>query len=138
MSSVTHQAAPMPQRARARAPLALLVVASLALAACGSQKSVLPPAPGAKGTVSLSDLAQHPEVYADATVAAIGKVVRVAGAATPLYALRGGHGARIVLEPSASAARYSGRDVRVSGIFTVSFKLGYEILVSAIRPSATL
>lgn len=98
----------------------------------------MPPAPGAAGTVSLRDLAQHPEVYADATVAAIGTVARVAGAGVPLYTLRGGNGTRIALVPSSSAARYAGRSVRVSGLFTVSFKLGYEILVSNIRPSGTL
>jgi len=115
-----------------------LALAALALAACGSQKSTLPPAPGAAGTVSLRDLARHPEVYADATVAAIGTVARVTHAASPLYELLGGHGARIVLEPSARAARYAGRRVRVSGIFTVTFKLGYEILVAKITPTATL
>ena len=138
MPSVTHPAAHERQRARRRAPLAALALAALALAACGSQKSSLPPAPGAAGTVSLRDLAQHPEVYADATVAAIGTVARVAHAGGPLYALRGGNGTRIALEPSSSAAGYAGRSVRVSGIFTVSFKLGYEILVSKITPTGTL
>jgi hypothetical protein len=137
MSSVTHSSAPPPRHLRARAPFAALALAAVVLAGCGGAKSVLPPAPGAKGTVSLNDLARHPEVYADATIAAIGTVARVAGS-TPLYALRGGHGTRIVLEPTQSAARYVGRSVRVSGIFTVTFKLGYEILISAIRPVATL
>ena len=63
---------------------------------------------------------------------------RVATAHGPLYTLRGGHGTRIALEPSSSAARYAGRSVRVSGIFTVSFSLGYEILISKITPSGTL
>ena len=135
---MTHPAAPNHRRAHRRAPLATLALAALALAACGSQKSTLPPAPGTAGTVSLRDLAKHPEVYADATVAAIGTVARVASPGRPLYALSGGHGTRIVLEPSSSAARYDGRRVRVSGIFTVSFKLGYEILVSKITPGGTL
>ena len=138
MPSVTHPAAHKHRRARRRTSLAALALAALALAACDSQKSTLPPAPGAAGTVSLRDLAQHPEVYADATVAAIGTVARVARAGSPLYALAGGRGTRIVLEPSSSAARYAGRSVRVSGVFTVSFKLGYEILVSKITPTATL
>jgi len=138
MSSVTHRAAHTHRRARSARPLAALALAALALAACGSQKSTLPPAPGAAGTVSLHDLAKDPEVYADATVATIGTVARVARAHSALYALQGGRGTRIVLEPSASAARYAGRRVRVSGVFTVSFALGYEILVSKITPTATL
>jgi hypothetical protein len=138
MSSVTHTAAHKHRSARRRAPLAALALAALALGACGSPKSTLPPAPGAAGTVSLRDLARHPEVYADATISAIGAVARVATAHGPLYTLRGGHGTRIALEPSSSAARYAGRSVRVSGIFTVSFSLGYEILISKITPSGTL
>jgi len=138
MPSVTHQAAHKRRRARRRRSTAALALAALALAACGSQKSTLPPAPSAAGAVSLSDLAQHPEVYSDATVTAVGKVARVAHAPRPLYALRGGHGTRIVLEPSSSAARYAGRSVRVSGIFTATFTLGYEILVSRISPTDTL
>ncbi len=138
MPSVTHRAAPNHRRARRRAPLAAIALAAISLAACGSQKSTLPPAPGAAGTVALSDLAHNPEVYADATVAAIGTVARISEQGRTLYALRGGHGTRIVLEPSSSAARYAGRRVRVSGIFTVSFELGYEILVSKISPTSTL
>jgi hypothetical protein len=111
---------------------------ALALGACGSQKSTLPPAPGAKGTVSLRNLAANPEVYADATVTAVGAVARAAHSSTALYTLVGGHGARIVLEPTSAAAPYVGRSVRVSGIFTVSFKVGYEILISKITASATL
>jgi hypothetical protein len=138
MSSVTHRAAHPHRWIRSATPLAALALAALALAACGSQKSTLPPAPGSAGTVSLRDLAKHPEVYADATVSAVGTVARVARAGPPLYTLQGGHGTRIVLEPSTSAARYAGRSVRVSGVFTVSFALGYEILVSKITPTATL
>ena len=138
MPSVTHRAAHEHQRAGRRVQLAAFTLAALALAACGSQKSSLPPAPGAAGTVSLRDLAKHPEVYADATVTAIGTVARVAHAGGALYTLRGGNGARITLEPSSSAARYAGRSVRVSGVFTVTFTLGYEILVSKITPTGTL
>jgi hypothetical protein len=88
--------------------------------------------------VALRDLAAHPEVYADATLAAVGTVVRAKGAHPVLYALAGGHGTRIVLEPTQSAARYLGRRVRVSGIFTVTFKLGYEILISKVSAIGTL
>jgi hypothetical protein len=108
------------------------VLATLALAACGAQRSTLPPSPGASGTVALSELAHHPEVYADASVATVGTVGRVSGSGKPLFALEGGHGTRIVLEPSSSAAADLGRRVRVSGLFTVTFELGYEILVSRI------
>jgi hypothetical protein len=138
MPSVTHRAAPKHRQAGSRAAAAALVLAALALAACGSQKSTLPPAPGAAGTVSLRDLAKHPEVYADATVTAIGTVTRVARAGGALYTLRGGNGTRIALEPSSAAARYAGATVRVSGVFTVTFTLGYEILVSKITPTGTL
>jgi hypothetical protein len=139
---VTDRAAPTPRFAgrfagRAAAGCAL-ALAALALAACGSQKSTLPPAPDAAGTVALSELAHHPEVYADATLAAVGTVVRVGHSHPALYTLAGGRGTRIVLEPSGRAAPYVGRRVRASGIFTVSFKLGYEILVSRIRASGTL
>lgn len=120
------------------AGVAALLLAALALAACGSQKSTLPPAPDAAGTVALGNLARHPEVYADATLAAVGTVVRVPHAAPALYALVGARGTRIVLEPSSRAARFAGRRVRVSGIFTVTFRLGYEILVSKISATATL
>jgi hypothetical protein len=138
MPSVTHRAAHKHRQAGSRAAPAALVLAALALAACGSQKSTLPPAPGAAGTVSLRDLAKHPEVYADATVTAIGTVSRVAHPGGALYTLRGGNGTRIALEPSSRAARYAGRSVRVSGVFTVTFTLGYEILVSKITPTGTL
>jgi hypothetical protein len=116
----------------------LVVLAVLALGACGGQRSTLPPAPSRSGAVALSDLAHHPEVYADASVATIGTVARVSGSKPPLFALDGGHGTRIVLEPSSRAAGELGRRVRVSGLFTVSFQLGYEILVSRIAPAASL
>lgn len=127
-----------PAITRRLAPLAAAALAALALAACGSQKSTLPPPPSAKGTVSLRELTKNPEVYADATLAAIGTVTRVPRSHPALYALAGAPGARIVLEPASKAASYVGRHVRVSGIFTVTFKLGYEILVSRITPAATL
>jgi hypothetical protein len=135
---VTHQAARRAAFAHRRSALAALAFSALALAACGSAKSTLPPAPGAKGTVSLRQLAIHPEVYADAGVSAIGSVTRVAHSSPALYALSGAHGTRIVLEPTSKAASYVGKSVRVSGIFTVSFKLGYEILISKIAATATL
>jgi hypothetical protein len=132
---VTDRAALNRRFACRAATVLAAALAALALAACGSQKSTLPPAPDAAGTVALSDLAHHPEVYADATLAAVGKVVRVAHSDPALYKLAGARGTRIVLEPSPIARPYAGRSVRVSGIFTVSFKLGYEILVSKIRAS---
>lgn len=136
MSSVTDRPAPTRRPALA---LAALSLAALALAACGSQKSTLPPAPSAKGTISLRHLAHDPEVYSDATVATIGTVRRVARPHHgTLYALAGGGGARIVLEPAHAVARYAGRRVRVSGLFAVSFQIGYEILVSRITPIGTL
>ena len=87
--------------------------------------------------MSLHDLAHHPEVYADATIVAVGTVAR-AHSSSRLYQLNGGGGTRIVLEPTSQATRFLGQRVRVSGIFTVTFKLGYEILVSKITPDATL
>jgi hypothetical protein len=115
------------------APFAAAVVA-----ACGSQKSTLTPAPSKSGTVALSYLAHDPEVYANAQVATVGTVERVYSGRTPLYVLAGGHGTRIVLEPSSSAAGELGRRVLADGLFTVSFQLGYEILLSRILPAATL
>jgi hypothetical protein len=131
MSSVTHSAASYHQSIARRLSF-LGVLGVLALAACGGQRSTLPPSPGASGAVALSELAHHPEVYADASVMTVGTVARVHGGRTPLFALEGGHGTRIVLEPSSSAAADLGRRVRVSGLFTVTFELGYEILVSRI------
>jgi hypothetical protein len=140
MWSVTDAAATKSRFPR-RPPVlvaAALVALAMAVSACGSAKSTLPPAPDSAGTVALSDLARHPEVYADATLAAVGTVVRAGAAHPALYALAGGHGTRIVLEPTASAARYVGRRVRVSGIFTVTFKLGYEILISRVSAIGSL
>jgi hypothetical protein len=131
MPSVTHPAASY-HRPIARRLIALGVLGTLALAACGGQRSTLPPAPGAAGSVALSELARHPEVYADAIVVTVGTVARASGSGKPLFVLEGGHGTRIVLEPSPLAAAELGRRVRVSGVFTVTFELGYEILVSRI------
>ena len=116
----------------------LIALAALPLAACGSQRSTLPPSPSSSGAVALSYLAHDPEVYADATITTVGTVARAGHSRTPLFVLDGGHGARIVLEPSSRAASELGRRVRVSGLFTVSFALGYEILVSRIVPAGTL
>jgi hypothetical protein len=116
----------------------LVSVAVLALGACGGVRSTLPPPPSRSGAVALSDLAHDPEVYADASVATIGTVAAVSGSRPPLFALEGGHGTRIILEPSSRAAAELGRRVRVSGLFTVSFQLGYEILVSQIAPAGSL
>ena len=131
MPSVTHSAASYHQ-AIPRRLMTLGVLGVLALAACGGQRSTLPPSPGASGAVALSELAQHPEVYADASVVTVGTVARAGGSRKPLFVLEGGHGTRIVLEPSSFAAADLGRRVRVSGVFTVTFELGYEILVSRI------
>jgi hypothetical protein len=117
--------------------LAALAVAPAA--GCGAQMSTLPPSPSGTGAVALGNLARYPEVYADAQVATVG-TVRRATAARALYVLDGGghDGTRIVLEPSSSAARELGRRVRVVGLFTVTFELGYEILISRITPVGSL
>ncbi len=109
-----------------------------AVAGCGSQKSTLPPSPGKSGAVALRYLAHDPEVYADAHIETLGTVARARDGHTTLYVLEGGRGKRIVLEPASAAAGDLGRRVRVSGIFTVTFQLGYEILISRIVPAATL
>jgi len=109
------------------------------LAACGSgAKSTLPPAPGKSGDVALRDLAHYPEVYADAQVATVGTVGRVRAGRTALYVLDGGHGRRIALEPGARAAGLLDRRVLVSGLFTGTFQVGYEILISRITPAGRL
>ena len=116
-----------------------MLVLAVLLAACGSgAKSTLPPSPGKTGDVALRDLAHFPEVYADAQVATVGTVGRVGARRAPLYVFDGGHGRRIVLEPSARAAGLLGRRVSVSGLFTVSFQIGYEILISRITPAGRL
>ncbi len=114
-------------------------LAALALGACGGgQKSTLPPSPGKSGAIALSDLAHNPEVYADAQIETVGTVGRTRAGHASLYVLDGGRGTRIVLEPSSRAASELGRRVQVSGLFTVTFQLGYEILISRIAPAATL
>src|SRR6202035_723017 len=135
---VTHRAASYHQSIARRTLTTLIALAALALAACGAQRSTLPPPPGASGAVALSNLAHGPEVYSDATITTVGTVARAAHSGTPLFVLDGGHGVRIVLEPSSRAGGELGRRVRVSGLFTVSFELGYEILVSRIVPAGTL
>jgi hypothetical protein len=118
----------------------LPLLAALLLAACGgSRRSTLAPAPGGHGQVALSDLTHNPEVYADATVQTTGTVVRTTIGHMHLYALAGGDGgARIVLEPTARFTRDVGRRVRVRGIFTVTFAIGYELLASRVTPTGTL
>jgi len=131
---VTDRAAAYHQSIRA---LPAILVA-LALAACGGQgqRSKLPPAPGPAGTIALRLLAHHPEVYSDAQVQTTGTLEPVRSGGRRLYALRGGGGARIVVEPSTLAAPHSGRRVRVRGVFVVTFQDGYEILASQVTPLA--
>jgi hypothetical protein len=71
-------------------------------------------------------------------VTTVGTVARVAGSAPAVYELTGGHGKRIVLVPSARAARYDGRQVRVSGIFAATFQLGYEIQIKHMSAGGSL
>jgi hypothetical protein len=112
------------------------LLAALALGACGgSQHSTLPPAPGGGDAVALSNLTHTPEVYADAKVQTVGTVVRTRIGRMRLYALAGGGGARVVLEPTAWFAGDVGKRVRVHGIFTVSFAIGYELLASRVTPA---
>ena len=113
------------------------ILVALALAACGAQqRSTLPPAPGPAGAIALRLLAHHPEVYSDAQVLTTGTLEPVRSGRRRLYALTGGGGTRIVVEPSTLAARHSGRRVRVRGVFVVTFQDGYEILASRITPLA--
>jgi hypothetical protein len=116
------------------------LLAALVLAGCGGgRRSTLPPAPGGHGEVALSDLTHNPEVYADATVQTTGTVVPTTIGHMHLYALAGGHGgARVVLEPTAQFTRDVGRRVRVRGLFTVTFAIGYELLASRVTPIGTL
>jgi hypothetical protein len=114
--------------------LPVLLVA-LALAACGGgaqRTSTLPPPPGAAGSVALWQLSHHPEVYADATVSTVGAISRVRIGHKHLLALHGAGGAPIVLEPTKRFAHIVGRRVRVSGLFAVTFEIGYEILASQV------
>jgi hypothetical protein len=118
--------------------LAMPVLAALALAACGgsSHRSTLPPAPGGGDTVALSNLTHTPEVYADATVQTVGTVVPARVGHMHLYALAGGGGgARIVLEPTARFAADVGRRVRVRGLFSPTFAVGYVLLASRVTPA---
>ncbi len=89
--------------------------------------------------MALSNLRRNPEVYADATVATVGTVVRVRIGRSRLFALGGGGaGAQIVLEPTASFRPYLGRRVRVRGLFSVTFAIGYELLASSVTPAGSL
>jgi hypothetical protein len=75
-------------------------------------------------------------VYADANVKAIGTVVRTRIGQMRLYALAGGGaGVQIVLEPTAKFRGLVGRRVRVAGIFTATFTIGYELLASSVAPA---
>ena len=113
------------------------ILLALALAACGAQqRSTLPPAPGPAGVIALRLLAHHPEVYSDAQVQTTGTLEPVRSGHRRLYALTGGGGVRIVVEPSALAAPHSGRRVRVRGVFVVTFQDGYEILASQVTSPA--
>ncbi len=61
----------------------------------------------------------------------IGTVVRTRVGHRQLYALAGGGGgARVVREPTARFAGLLGKRVRVRGLFTVTFEIGYELLAS--------
>ena len=126
----------------ARVLIVALVLAALALAACGGGSAArCRRRPGAAGTVALAQPARTiPEVYADATRQrrSAPSCARAAGR-QPLFALRAAVTARgsCSSRPRASA-RYVGRRVRVSGIFTVTFEMGYEILASRVTPVGSL
>jgi len=124
----------------ARVLIVAVLLASPLFAACGGGgRSTLPPAPGAGGTIALALLRHDPEVYADATVKLVGTVMRTRIRGRRLFALAGGgRGARIVLEPTARFRALVGRRVRVDGIFTVSFAIGYEVLASRVTPVGSL
>ena len=114
-------------------PILLAAALAPALAACGGdRRSTLPPAPSSSGAIALRVLSHHPEVYADATIQTVGTVGRARIGHARLFTLRGGGGVRIVLEPTAHFAHDLGRRVRVRGIFTVTFDIGYEILASGV------
>jgi hypothetical protein len=117
---------------------ACAVLAALFVAACGGgQRSKLPPAPGGGDAVALSNLAHTPEVYADATVQTVGTVVPTRIGHQHLYALAGGDGGvQIVLEPTARFAGEVGHRVRVHGLFSVTFEVGYVLLASKVTPEA--
>ena len=114
-------------------------VDSLACSACWRSRPVAasaarcrrPRAPPARSRCS--ELAHHPEVYADASVH--DRRHRRARARGPQAAVRAAKAATARESCSSrarSAAADLGRRVRVSGLFTVTFELGYEILVSRI------
>jgi hypothetical protein len=69
-----------------------------------------------------------------------GTVVRTRIGRMHLYALAGGGGGGvpIVLEPTARFAADVGRRVRVAGIFTATFTIGYELLASSVTPVGSL
>ena len=70
---------------------------------------------------------------------AIGTVARTRIGRMRLFALAGGGaGARIVLEPTADFRALVGRRVRVDGIFTATFTIGYELLASSVTPLGSL
>src|SRR5579871_3230693 len=117
--------------APARPSLLGALALALVLAACGGdQRSTLPPAPGRGGAIALRHLTHDPEVYADATIETVGVVVRARIGHMNVYELSGGGGVRVVLEPTSAFRRDAGQRVRVRGIFTVTFAIGYEILAS--------
>jgi hypothetical protein len=112
-------------------PVAALGCSVLALSACGSDRSSLPPKP-AKGTdyVSLALLARYPEVYAQAAVSTIGVVTK---AGKHAFRISGpGVRTKITLTPASTAAPDLGRRVEVSGLFTVSFTSGYVLALGSI------
>ena len=117
---------------RPHLPRAAAVALALALGACGSQLSTLPPGPsGAAGFVPLVRLARYPEVYIGAhTLTTVGTVTRVGGEEL----LLSGPGVRtkIAIYPARMAEPLRGRRVRVSGTLGVTFQTGYEIRMQTI------
>jgi hypothetical protein len=108
---------------------------TVGLTACGSARSTLPPRPSAHGGfVPLLRLSNDPEVYADATLSTSGTVERAGRSGFRLA----GPGVRtqIALDPAQLARPLLGKHVSASGIYTVSFQAGYELLLNTIRPTA--
>ncbi len=104
---------------------------AVGLSACGAARSTLPPKPkGPQGFVPLTRLAGDPEVYAQAQVTSIG-IVRRRGAHHFLL-VGPGVKIKIALDPASLASPLVGQRVRATGIFTVSFQAGYEILLSSL------
>jgi hypothetical protein len=126
----------------ARSALLLAALVALLLSACGGsdpKNPTLPPAPTRSGMVALRNLTHEPEVYADATLQTVGTVTRATVNHQRLYVLAGARGGvRVVLEPTASFARYLGRRVDVHGIFSATFAVGYVLLASSVRAAASL